>query len=229
MASRAAAFAMTALSEFELVARLLRRNTGHRGDVVLGNGDDAAILRLPPEYDLVVSTDTLVAGVHFPPDLNPADLGYRSLAVNLSDLAAMGATPTPMGWTEVYPALQQKVIDGAEAQDPATYGARLYEVIKYITKTGHINLITGIVTSAGWFDSLPADYQKVLRDESLAAGDEASHMTADSLANYEKMMADQGVTINEIDVTPFVEATRGVYDKLGYGELHKELEPILAN
>lgn len=93
MASRAAAFAMTALSEFELVARLLRRDTGHRGDVVLGNGDDAAILRLPPEYDLVVSTDTLVAGVHFPPDLNPADLGYRSLAVNLSDLAAMGATP----------------------------------------------------------------------------------------------------------------------------------------
>ncbi len=68
----------------------------------------------------------------------------------------------------------------------------------------------------------------MLRDEALAAGDEASHMTQDSLANYEKMMADKGVEIDEIDVTPFVKATAGVYDKLGYSDLRKQLEPILA-
>ena len=166
--------------------------------------------------------------VKTPADLKGIRMRTPGAPVWMETISAMGATPTPMGWTEVYPALQQHVIDAAEAQDPATYGARLYEVIKYITKTGHINLITGIVTSGAWFDGLPADVQKVLRDEALAAGDEASKMTQDSLANYEKMMADKGVEIDEIDVTPFVQATAGVYDKLGYGDLRKQLEPILA-
>jgi thiamine-monophosphate kinase len=61
--------------------------------VVLGIGDDAAVLRVPPGHDLVVTSDTLVAGVHFPPETAAADLGWKALAVNLSDLAAMAAAP----------------------------------------------------------------------------------------------------------------------------------------
>ncbi|WP_213437568.1 MULTISPECIES: thiamine-phosphate kinase [Lysobacteraceae] len=64
-----------------------------RGDVELGIGDDAAVLRLPAEALLVVATDTLNAGVHFPVETVPADIGWKALAVNLSDLAAMGARP----------------------------------------------------------------------------------------------------------------------------------------
>ena len=78
--------------EFALIDRI-RARAGRRPDVVLGIGDDAAVLRLPPGHDLVVTSDTLVAGVHFPADTAPADLGWKSLAVNLSDLAAMAATP----------------------------------------------------------------------------------------------------------------------------------------
>ncbi len=166
--------------------------------------------------------------VKTPADLKGIRMRTPGAPVWVETIKAMGATPTPMGWTEVYPALQQHVIDAAEAQDPATYGARLYEVIKYITKTGHINLITGMVTSGGWFDGLPPEYQKVLRDEALAAGDVASHGTEDSLDHYEQLMADKGVSIDTIDVSPFVEATKGVYDKLGYADLRKEVEPILA-
>lgn len=59
----------------------------------LGIGDDAAILAPPPGHDLVVTTDTMVAGVHFPQGTLARDLGWKALAVNLSDLAAMGATP----------------------------------------------------------------------------------------------------------------------------------------
>src|SRR5690606_18031178 len=62
-------------------------------DVVLGIGDDAALLRVPPGQWLVVATDTLNAGVHFPLDTAPADIGWKALAVNLSDVAAMGAAP----------------------------------------------------------------------------------------------------------------------------------------
>jgi thiamine-monophosphate kinase len=79
-------------SEFELISRYFQRAHG-RHDVVLGVGDDAALLRPPPGQDLVVSTDTLITGVHFRNDFPPQDIGYRALAVNLSDLAAMGAEP----------------------------------------------------------------------------------------------------------------------------------------
>lgn len=85
-----------ALSEFELIARFFDSPDFAVPDaegVVLGVGDDAAILRLPPGEDLAVSVDTLVAGVHFPVASSPEQIGHRALAVNLSDLAAMGARP----------------------------------------------------------------------------------------------------------------------------------------
>jgi thiamine-monophosphate kinase len=78
--------------EFALIDRI-RARAGRRPDVVLGIGDDAAVLRVPPGHDLVVTSDTLVAGVHFPPETTAADLGWKALAVNLSDLAAMAAAP----------------------------------------------------------------------------------------------------------------------------------------
>jgi thiamine-monophosphate kinase len=83
-----------ALTEFELIRRYFGAARGaRRDDVVLGVGDDGAILRPPPGMDLVAVADTLVEGVHFPVDCAPASIGHRALAVNLSDLAAMGATP----------------------------------------------------------------------------------------------------------------------------------------
>lgn len=80
------------MGEFDLIGRIARR-AGHRDDVRLGIGDDAAVLRLAPGHELVVTTDVLNAGVHFPPDTAPSDIGWKALAVNLSDLAAMGAQP----------------------------------------------------------------------------------------------------------------------------------------
>ena len=80
-------------SEFDLIARIRQRATA-RDDVLVGIGDDAAILALPPGRQLVVAMDAMNVGVHFPEDTAPADIGWKSLAVNLSDLAAMAATPT---------------------------------------------------------------------------------------------------------------------------------------
>ena len=79
--------------EFDLIERYFRRATPGRRDVVLGVGDDAAILRLPAGHDLVVSIDTLNEGVHFAPGVVARDLAHKALAVSLSDLAAMGADP----------------------------------------------------------------------------------------------------------------------------------------
>lgn len=79
--------------EFELIARHFATLTPPRTDVALGVGDDAALLDLPPGHELVVTVDTLVEGVHFFADCPPTALGHKALAVNLSDLAAMGAEP----------------------------------------------------------------------------------------------------------------------------------------
>jgi thiamine-monophosphate kinase len=80
------------MAEFDLIERI-RARVATRGDVVLGIGDDAALLQPPAGMQLVVAMDTLNTGVHFPPETAPADIGWKALAVNLSDLAAMGATP----------------------------------------------------------------------------------------------------------------------------------------
>jgi thiamine-monophosphate kinase len=81
------------LSEFDLVDRYFRSCGARRADVRVGIGDDAAILECPAGTELVAAVDSLVAGVHFPPGSPPASIGHRALAVNLSDLAAMGARP----------------------------------------------------------------------------------------------------------------------------------------
>ncbi len=82
-----------AISEFALIERYFRHCGVKRSDVRLGIGDDAALLECPPDAELVATVDTLVAGVHFPDGSPPASVGHRALAVNLSDLAAMGARP----------------------------------------------------------------------------------------------------------------------------------------
>lgn len=81
------------MSEFALIDAIRARTGVARADVALGMGDDAALLVVPDGQQLVACTDTLVAGIHFLPDTAPEDLGWRALAVNLSDLAAMGAEP----------------------------------------------------------------------------------------------------------------------------------------
>jgi thiamine-monophosphate kinase len=82
-----------ALSEFHLIEKYFTASDAGREDVRLGVGDDCALLRPPPGMELAVTTDTLVEGVHFLPEVDPEALGHKALAVNLSDLAAMGAEP----------------------------------------------------------------------------------------------------------------------------------------
>ena len=81
------------MDEFELIRRYFGQLTPPRDDVALGIGDDAALLKPPRGHEVVVTTDTLVAGRHFPDDTDPQAIGWKALAVNLSDLAARGAEP----------------------------------------------------------------------------------------------------------------------------------------
>ncbi len=80
-------------SEFKLIERFFTNTTTKHRNVVLGIGDDAAIVTPPPDQSLAISVDTLICGVHFPKETAARAIGHKALAVNLSDMAAMAAKP----------------------------------------------------------------------------------------------------------------------------------------
>ncbi|MCE0488947.1 thiamine-phosphate kinase [Pantoea sp. Mb-10] len=130
--------------EFELIARYFNRVTSSRRDVEKGIGDDCALLNVPDKQTLAISTDTLVAGVHFLRDIHPADLGYKALAVNLSDLAAMGADPAWLTLALTLPEIDETWL--------AAFSDSLFELLDYYdmqliggdTTRGPMSLTLGI-------------------------------------------------------------------------------------
>lgn len=81
------------MGEFELIQRCFAEAGRKRADVAIGIGDDGAVLQVREGCDLVITTDSMVEGIHFFPDVDPRSLGHKLVAVNVSDLAAMGAEP----------------------------------------------------------------------------------------------------------------------------------------
>lgn len=112
-----------ACGEFDLIARYFNRYRTARQDVQLGIGDDCALLSVNDKQQIAVSTDTLVEGIHFLKTISPADLGYKALAVNLSDLAAMGADPA---WVSLALTLPEVNTDWLEA-----FSDSLFEQLDY--------------------------------------------------------------------------------------------------
>ncbi|NVK55038.1 MAG: TRAP transporter substrate-binding protein DctP [Alteromonadaceae bacterium] len=162
-----------------------------------------------------------------PSDLSGVRLRTISAPVWIRTIDAMGATPTPLSWSEVYSALQQRVIDAAEAQLAAVWGARLYEVVSHVTKTGHIQLISGLVTSDDWFNSLTPSEQAILNQAAIEAGDYASQNVLAAEKDIELSLTDAGVTITTPDRQPFIDATEPVYNQLGYTQLRNQVRDFL--
>ena len=153
------------------------------------------------------------------PVSRPADLaGVRMRTIGapvwIETIRAMGAEPTPMAWGEVYSALQLGALDAAEAQPTAITGAKLFEVVKNVTKTGHIQLVTALVVGGEAWDQISPENQKIVRDLAVEAGRHASNMTIElgdkSLAD----VAAAGVAVTDVDLAPFKTAVAGVYDLL---------------
>ena len=162
----------------------------------------------------------------------PADLsGVRVRTIDapswIATVAAMGATPAPMAWSEVYSAMQLGAIDGAEAQLTGAYGIKLQEVSSNVALTNHIQLFTGLATSDTWFKSLPEELQTIVTEELKAAGEEATRETVAKLAEVQGLMEEAGVAFNEVDLAPFKEATEKVYDEVGLTGAREALQPYL--
>lgn len=154
------------------------------------------------------------------PVASPADLkGVKMRTIGapvwIETIRAMGATPTPIAWGEVYSALQLGTIDAAEAQPTAIRGAKLYEVIKDVNLTGHIQLVTALVIGSDTWDKLSPEQQAIIREEAVENGRWASQLTIDQGKQALDDVAAKGVRINKVDTAVFKEAVSGVYAKLG--------------
>jgi len=103
---------MSGLSEFSLIKHYFEKCTASRDDVLLGIGDDCAIVQADTNQQVAVSVDTLVEGIHFLPEVEPESLGHKSLAVSLSDLAAMGAEPAWFTLALTLPETDEKWLAG---------------------------------------------------------------------------------------------------------------------
>ncbi len=138
------------MNEFEIIKHYFTV-PGHRKDVLMGPGDDCALLQVPPHSQLAVSTDTLVSGVHFFADMAPMALGHKALAVNLSDLAAMGADPCWVSLALTLPEIDESWIKGfcagffelAEYYNVALVGGDMTRGPLSITVTVHGTLPEG--------------------------------------------------------------------------------------
>jgi thiamine-monophosphate kinase len=124
------------MDEFEIIRRYFDRPTPDC-NVRIGIGDDGAVFSPPDGKDLVTVVDTLVAGVHFPPGLDAADIGYRSVAVNLSDIAAMGGCPRWMTLALTLPSAQ------ANENWLTSFSAGLFECAEH----AGVSLLGGDTTS----------------------------------------------------------------------------------
>ncbi len=136
-----------AAGEFELIRRYFSSGGAPRDDVRLGVGDDAAVLAQRPGCELVIATDTVVDGVHFPSGSAGRCVGHRALAVNLSDLAAMGAEPA---WALL--ALTLPAVDEAWLGEFATAfdGLARQHGVAWIGGDTTRGPLAATVTACGW-------------------------------------------------------------------------------
>lgn len=155
------------------------------------------------------------------PVRNPEDLkGLRirtpPAPIWQESVRALGATPVALAFGEMYPALQQKVVDGVELVYNNIPAGRFYEVLKYVSETRHIMLINFEVISAKWFNSLPADYQKILVEECDKAGMETSKLIMEKLEKEvkEDLLKKGMVVVDKVDLPAFKKAGEKAYEVL---------------
>jgi len=151
--------------------------------------------------------------VRTPDDFRGLKIRCPNADMMLRAVEGMGATPAPMALSDLYPALSQGVVDGAENPLPVLYGAKLHEPAKYCSLTGHILIVSQFVGGERFLASLPEDVQDLLAETGREAGLFLNELIVKAEVEAVGKLEAEGVTFNEVDKEAFKRATRGVYDR----------------
>lgn len=175
--------------------------------------ESVGIAMVSPGYYGTRHVTTSNTPVNTPADLNGMKLRCPDQPMFVGVTSAMGATPTPMAFAEVYLALQQGVVDGQENPAAAITSMKFYEVQKYLVKTGHIIQGNHIFGSTKTYEKLPADIKQVLSEVGAEVSEwaiqESFRIEDELLANLES----NGMVIIEPDLSAFVTAAQPLYDE----------------
>lgn len=162
------------------------------------------------------------------PIVKPEDVAGIKFRTTTSDLRlavfeSLGAQPISMGWSEVFTALQQKVIDGQETPLSSIYSSSLYEVQKYLSLTGHFWTNECMLINEQLWESLPAEWQQIMQEEAKACEDRIHQRNADEEDNFINELKAKGMEINEVDKAAFKEALEPLYDEWEEKVIGKDL------
>jgi len=152
-----------------------------------------------------------------PEDLNGLKLRTMENPAHMAMVKALGATPTPIPFSEVYTSLAQKTVDGQENPPSLIQSMRFYEVQKYMSLDYHVYDPLAFIMNEETFKALPEDVQQILKEEALAWKDLERKMSEEQDGRDLKYMAEQGLEITELspeELKAFKEVTEPVYDMI---------------
>jgi tripartite ATP-independent transporter DctP family solute receptor len=154
--------------------------------------------------------------IRTPEDLKGLRIRTPPAPIWQESIRSLGATPVALAFGEMYPALQQKVMDGVELVYNNIPAGRFYEVLKYVSETRHIMLVNFEAISAKWYSSLPPEYQKILVEECDKAGVETSKLIMEKLEKDVKAdLQKRGmVVVDNVDLAAFKKAGAKAYEVL---------------
>lgn len=159
-----------------------------------------------------------------PEDLKGLRIRTPGVPIWQESIRSLGAAPVALGFGEFYTAMQQKAIDGADLVYRNVTGAKLYEIAKYISETRHILLINFEVVGKKFFNSLPADYQKIMIEECDRAGLETSRIMENEIPELRKLVTEKGMTVvTDVDIEAFRKAGEGAYKVLNLTKVRDQL------
>ena len=159
-----------------------------------------------------------------PGDIKGMKIRVMENQVMMATITALGGSPTPMAFNELYTALQQKTIDGEENPILQIYDKKMYEVQHYITLSGHFYAPAPLLMSKNFYDSLPAEYQQLVKDAALEARDYMrGRNDAEEAEKLDEMVTKYGCEVTELTAEQqqaFIDAVQPVYDEyVGEGKL----------
>lgn len=169
-----------------------------------------------------------VRPIEKPEDLKGIKIRTMENKVHLSAFRAFGASPTPMAWSEVYTALQQKTIDAQENPIAIIYFQKIYEVQKYLALTGHFYSPTPLLMSLKAFNNLPKDIQKIMLDTAMECATYERNLLRDNEAKQLAEIRTKGMQVTLPNKKPFQDAAAPVYKEFESQFGKETIDKIMA-
>lgn len=144
-------------------------------------------------------------------DLKNVKFRLAPIPIYIDSFKALGVSPVTLDFAEVYGALQQGVVDAAEGPLGSVFSSKLFEPAPFVTQTGHVKQVLGVMMNKTVFDGLPADQRSILVEEMLAGGDRYSKQSADRQGDLRAQMEKVGVKFVEADIEDYKAAVLPLY------------------